>query len=145
MPLDSSGGGDGRGGGPGRRPPQSPSVNVLGGVLLPCSVAPLTGFYRDGCCNTGPQDMGLHVVCAVMTDAFLAFSKAAGNDLSTPLPAYGFPGLKPGDRWCLCAARWEEARRAGAAPQVLLEATHIAALEVCALEDLRRHAVDAGT
>ena len=145
MPLDSSGGGDGRRGGPGRRPPQSPSVNVLGGVLLPCSVAPLTGFFRDGCCNTGSQDMGLHVVCAVMTDAFLAFSKAAGNDLSTPLPAYGSRGLKPGDRWCLCAARWEEARRAGAAPQVLLEATHIAALEVCALEDLRRHAVDAGT
>lgn len=135
-PLDSTGGGDGRG----RRPPQSPSVNVLGGVLLPCSVAPLTGFFRDGCCNTGPQDHGLHVVCAVMTAEFLAFSKAAGNDLSTPVPSYGFPGLKPGDRWCLCAARWEEARRAHAAPRVLLEATHIAALEICALDDLRAHA-----
>jgi uncharacterized protein (DUF2237 family) len=138
-PLDSGGGGDG---GRGRRPPQAPSVNVLGGPLLPCSVAPLTGFFRDGCCNTGPQDVGLHVVCAVMTAEFLAFSKAAGNDLSTPMRAYGFPGLQPGDRWCLCAARWEEARRAGAAPQVLLEATHIAALEVCSLDDLRSHAVE---
>lgn len=138
MPLDA---GLGRGDGGGRR--QSPSVNVLGGALLPCSVAPLTGFFRDGCCNTGPEDRGLHVVCAVMTAEFLAFSRRAGNDLSTPMPAYGFPGLKPGDRWCLCAARWEEARRAGAAPQVLLEATHIAALEVCSLEDLRAHAADA--
>jgi uncharacterized protein (DUF2237 family) len=139
MPLDASGGGDGRG----RRPPQRPGVNVLGGVLQPCSVAPLTGFFRDGCCNTGPQDLGLHVVCAVMTAEFLAFSKAAGNDLSTPMPAYGFAGLKPGDRWCLCAARWEEARRAGAAPQVLLEATHIAALEVCSLHDLKAYAAGA--
>jgi len=114
-----------------------------GGPVVPCSVAPLTGFFRDGCCNTGPEDRGLHVVCAVMTAAFLAFSRQAGNDLSTPMPAYGFPGLKPGDRWCLCAARWEEARRAGAAPQVLLEATHVAALEVCSLEDLRAHAADA--
>lgn len=138
MPLDA---GPGRGGDGGRR--QSPSVNVLGGALLPCSVAPLTGFFRDGCCNTGPEDRGLHVVCAVMTAAFLAFSRQAGNDLSTPMPAYGFPGLKPGDRWCLCAARWEEARRAGAAPRVLLEATHIAALEVCSLEDLRAHVADA--
>jgi uncharacterized protein (DUF2237 family) len=139
MPLDSSGGGgDGRG----RRPPQSPGVNVLGGALLPCSVAPLTGFFRDGCCNTGPQDLGLHVVCAVMTAEFLAFSQAAGNDLGTPQPAYGFPGLKPGDRWCLCAARWEEARQAGAAPKVLLEATHIAALEVCGLAELKTHAVE---
>ena len=137
-PLDSSGGGGGRG----RRPPQAPPVNVLGGPLLPCSVAPLTGFFRDGCCNTGPGDLGLHVVCAVMTAEFLAFSKAAGNDLSTPVPAYGFPGLKPGDRWCLCAARWEEARRAGAAPRVLLEATHIAALEVCRLEDLKACAAE---
>jgi uncharacterized protein (DUF2237 family) len=137
MPLDAGGGGSG----PPRRPEQSPPVNVLGGALLPCSIAPLTGFFRDGCCNTGPQDLGLHVVCAVMTAEFLAFSKAAGNDLSTPVPAYGFPGLAPGDRWCLCAARWEEARRAGAAPRVLLEATHIAALEVCSLDDLRKHAV----
>jgi uncharacterized protein len=137
MPLDA---GPGRGGG-GRR--QSPSVNVLGGTLLPCSVAPLTGFFRDGCCNTGPEDIGLHVVCAVMTEEFLAFSKAAGNDLSTPVPAFGFRGLAPGDRWCLCAARWEEARQAGAAPLVLLEATHIAALEVCSLADLRANAMDA--
>lgn len=135
MPLDA---GMGRGGDGGRR--QAPSVNVLGSPLLPCSVAPLTGFFRDGCCNTGLDDLGLHVVCAVMTAEFLAFSRQAGNDLSTPVPAYGFPGLKPGDRWCLCAARWEEARRAGAAPQVLLEATHIAALEVCSLTDLRAHA-----
>jgi hypothetical protein len=134
MPLDA-----GRGGDRPPRPEQSPSVNVLGGPLLPCSVAPLTGFFRDGCCNTGPQDRGLHVVCAVVTGEFLRFSLAAGNDLSTPAPAYGFPGLKPGDRWCLCAARWEEARRAGAAPKVLLEATHIAALEICALADLRAH------
>ena len=120
---------------PGRR-------NVLGGALLACSYDPLTGFFRDGCCNTGPQDLGLHVVCAVMTEGFLAFSKARGNDLSTPMPAYGFPGLKPGDRWCLCAARWEEARQAGQAPLVLLEATHVAALEVCALHDLKAHAAD---
>jgi len=94
--------------------------NVLGGALLPCSVAPLTGFFRDGCCNTGPEDIGLHVVCAEVSAEFLQFSKAAGNDLSTPRPEYGFAGLSPGDRWCLCAARWEEARRAGFAPPVLL-------------------------
>ena len=131
--------------GPRRREPggQPPASNVLGGALLPCSVAPLTGFFRDGCCNTGQDDLGLHVVCAEMTKAFLAFSKARGNDLSTPRPEYGFAGLKPGDRWCLCAARWEEARSAGMAPKVLLEATHIAALEVCSLEDLKAHAVDA--
>jgi len=105
-------------------------------------VAPLTGFFRDGCCNTGQDDLGLHVVCAEMTLEFLAFSKARGNDLSTPRPEYGFVGLKPGDRWCLCAARWEEARSAGMPPKVLLEATHIAALEVCSLEDLKAHAVD---
>ncbi len=130
--------------GPGRRGGggQPPATNVLGGVLLPCSVAPLTGFFRDGCCNTGQQDLGLHVVCAEMTREFLAFSKARGNDLSTPRPEYGFPGLKPGDRWCLCAARWEEARSAAMAPKVLLEATHIAALEVCSLEDLKAHAVE---
>ena len=86
---------------------------MLGGALLPCSVAPLTGFFRDGCCNTGPEDLGLHVVCVEVTAEFLAFSQARGNDLSTPMPEYGFPGLHPGDRWCLCAARWEEARRAG--------------------------------
>jgi len=116
--------------------------SVLGAPLLPCSVAPITGFFRDGCCNTGADDRGLHVVCAELTAEFLAFSLAQGNDLMTPRPEYGFPGLKPGDRWCLCAARWEEARRAGVAPPVLLEATHIAALEVCRLEDLRAHAVD---
>jgi uncharacterized protein (DUF2237 family) len=115
---------------------------VLGGALLPCSVAPVTGFFRDGCCNTGPEDLGLHVVCVEVTAEFLAFSKARGNNLSTPMPEYGFPGLKPGDRWCLCAARWEEARQAGRAPRVLLEATHIAALEICALDDLKAHAVD---
>ena len=131
--------------GPGRRGGggQPPATNVLGGVLLPCSVAPLTGFFRDGCCNTGQQDLGLHVVCAEMTREFLAFSRARGNDLSTPRPEFGFAGLKPGDRWCLCAARWEEARSAGMAPKVLLEATHIAALEVCSLEDLKAHAVEA--
>jgi uncharacterized protein (DUF2237 family) len=123
---------------------QEPARNVLGGPLLPCSVAPLTGFFRDGCCNTGPGDLGLHVVCAEMTADFLAFSKASGNDLSTPMPAYGFSGLKPGDRWCLCAARWEEARQAGHAPRVLLEATHVAALAVCSLDDLRAHAVGEG-
>ena len=117
--------------------------NVLGGPLLPCSVAPLTGFFRDGCCNTGPEDIGLHVVCAEVSAEFLQFSKAAGNDLSTPRPEYGFAGLSPGDRWCLCAARWEEARRAGFAPPVLLEATHEAALEICALDDLMTHALDA--
>ena len=117
--------------------------NVLGGPLLPCSVAPVTGFFRDGCCNTGPEDIGLHVVCAEVSAEFLHFSKAAGNDLSTPRPEYGFVGLSPGDRWCLCAARWEEARRAGCAPPVLLEATHEAALEICALDDLMAHAVDA--
>lgn len=137
MPLDDSNRHRGRGGSP------PPARNVLGGVLLPCSVAPLTGFLRDGCCNTGPQDFGLHVVCAEMTAEFLAFSRAAGNDLSTPRPEYGFAGLRPGDRWCLCAARWEEARQAGVAPQVLLEATHEAALLVVRLEDLRAHALDA--
>ena len=119
-----------------------PGESVAGGPLLPCSVAPLTGFFRDGCCNTGEADRGLHVVCAEVTADFLAFSLARGNDLMTPRPEFGFAGLKPGDRWCLCAARWEEARRAGVAPPVLLEATHVAALEVCALESLRAHAVD---
>ncbi len=117
-------------------------TNVLGGPLLPCSVAPLTGFFRDGCCNTGPEDVGLHVVCVEVTADFLAFSQSRGNDLLTPVPEYGFPGLKPGDRWCLCAARWEEARRAGVAPPVLLEATHVAALEICALDQLKAHALD---
>jgi hypothetical protein len=124
------------------RPGRAPSINVLGGALLPCSVEPLTGFYRDGCCNTGPEDHGVHTVCAVMTEAFLAFSRARGNDLSTPMPAYGFPGLKPGDRWCLCAARWKEAFDAGAAPKVVLAATQAVTLQVVPLADLRAHAVD---
>jgi uncharacterized protein len=116
--------------------------NVLGGTLAPCSTSPRTGFFRDGCCNTGPQDLGLHIVCAQMTAAFLAFSKQRGNDLSTAVPAAGFPGLKPGDRWCLCAGRWREALDAGVAPPVVLAATHEEALAVVALADLQRHALD---
>ena len=116
--------------------------NVLGGRLEPCSVAPRTGFYRDGCCNTGREDMGLHTVCVVMTAEFLAFSKAAGNDLSTPMPQFGFNGLKPGDRWCLCAARWKEAFDAGKAPKVRLMATHEATLRIVPLDALKKHAVD---
>jgi uncharacterized protein (DUF2237 family) len=106
-------------------------------------VDPVTGFYRNGCCETGPEDMGLHTVCAVMTDAFLAFSKAVGNDLSTPRPEYGFAGLKPGDRWCLCAPRWKEALDAGAAPKVVLEATHEETLAIVPLGVLKDHAVRA--
>jgi uncharacterized protein (DUF2237 family) len=127
--------GSGFGGGRGR------ARNVLGGVLGLCSTMPLTGWHRDGCCNTDANDFGLHTVCAVMTEAFLAFSKARGNDLSTPRPEYGFPGLKPGDHWCLCAPRWQEAFEAGQAPRVVLSATHAATLGVVRLEDLRAHAV----
>lgn len=116
--------------------------NVLGEPLAPCSDRPLTGFFRDGCCNTGPEDVGSHTVCVVMTAEFLAFSARAGNDLSTPLPQYGFPGLVPGDRWCLCAPRWQEAFEAGMAPRVVLAATHVGALDYCALADLKRHAID---
>jgi uncharacterized protein len=116
--------------------------NVLGGPLAPCSTAPRTGFYRDGRCNTGPEDFGLHVVCAQMTEAFLAFSKETGNDLSTPVPEHGFPGLKAGDRWCICVARWREAFEAGAAPQVVLSSTHEEALAVVSLTALKRHAID---
>ncbi len=119
-----------------------PARNVLGEPLESCSRDPLTGFFRDGCCNTGPQDGGSHTVCALVTEAFLIFSKARGNDLSTPLPAYGFPGLKPGDRWCLCAPRWQEAFEAGAAPRVALRATHEGALAHCALADLKTHGAD---
>jgi uncharacterized protein (DUF2237 family) len=115
--------------------------NVLGGPLLPCSLEPLTGWYRDGCCNTDAADAGLHTVCAVMTEEFLAFSQSAGNDLSTPRPEYSFPGLNPGDRWCLCAGRWEEARIAGFAPEVVLEATHAKTLEITMLGHLQAHAV----
>jgi uncharacterized protein len=119
---------------------RDPHVNVVGGELLPCSADPLTGFFRDGCCSTGPEDPGSHTVCAVMTDAFLAFSRAAGNDLSTPRPEWGFPGLRAGDRWCVCAARWLEAHEAGAAPPVVLGATHERALEVVPIEALTAHA-----
>ncbi len=127
MPFDETGG----------RPP---GKNVLGGRLQSCSSEPLTGFFRDGCCNTGPEDHGSHTVCAVMTAEFLRFSAARGNDLSTPRPEYGFPGLEPGDRWCLCAPRWQEALEAGCAPLVTLEATEENALAHCKLEDLERHA-----
>ena len=121
--------------------PQESNRNVLGGVLAACSEKPLTGFYRDGCCNTGPQDRGLHTVCAVLTQEFLTFSMSRGNDLSTPRPEFDFPGLKPGDRWCLCAARWKEAYDAGMAPKVVLSATHEATLRIVNIEALKEHAV----
>lgn len=124
----------------GRPDRRAPSINVLGGVLEPCSTRPVTGFYRDGCCNTGAEDLGLHTVCVVLTAEFLLFSKSRGNDLSTPMPQYGFPGLNPGDRWCLCASRWKEAFEAGVPPQVVLEATHAVTLHVVPLADLKRHA-----
>ena len=129
MPLDSSGGGEGRG------------RNVLGGALALCSLEPRTGWTRSGCCETGSGDVGSHTVCAVVTEAFLAFSRSRGNDLSTPRPEYGFPGLVDGDRWCLCAPRWAEAFAAGCAPKVMLAATHEGALEWCRIEDLRAHGV----
>jgi uncharacterized protein len=116
--------------------------NVLGGKLAACSTSPMTGFFRDGCCNTGPEDVGSHTVCVVMTAEFLAFSKSVGNDLSTPNLQWGFPGLQPGDRWCLCAPRWQEALDAGYAPKVVLAATHEGALAFCDLEDLKAHAID---
>jgi hypothetical protein len=134
MPLDS-----GSGGGEGGR---APSLNVLGTRLENCSIKPMTGFYRNGCCDTGADDIGSHTVCILATAEFLAFSKSAGNDLSTPMPGFGFAGLKPGDRWCLCAPRWQEALDAGAAPRVVLRATHQGALDYCALADLKRHAID---
>lgn len=115
--------------------------NVLGGELEPCSMDPLTGFYRDGCCNTGAEDRGVHTVCVVVTGEFLAFSAERGNDLGTPQPQFGFRGLRPGDRWCLCADRWQEALLAGAAPEVHLASTHASTLEWVRLEDLRAHAV----
>lgn len=120
---------------------REPDVNVVGGELQPCSNEPLTGFFRDGCCGTGPDDVGSHTVCAVMTEEFLAFSKAAGNDLSTPRPEWGFDGIQPGDRWCLCAARWLEAYEAGQAPEVVLGATHASALEIVPIEVLTARAV----
>lgn len=115
--------------------------NVLGTELVPCSFEPLTGFYRDGCCNTGAGDVGVHTVCVQVNAEFLEFSKSRGNDLSTPNPLFHFPGLRPGDRWCLCAARWQEALEAGVAPAVVLEATHIASLEWVSMSDLEAHAV----
>jgi hypothetical protein len=116
--------------------------NVLGGALAPCSTSPRTGFYRDGCCNTGPEDVGLHVVCAQVTAEFLAFARARGNDLVTPAPEFGFPGLRPGDRWCVCAATWREAFEAGVASPVVLAATHEETLAVIPLQALKQHALD---
>ena len=116
--------------------------NVLGGALAPCSTSPRTGFFRDGCCNTGPDDVGLHVVCAQVTVEFLEFARAQGNDLITPMPAFGFPGLKPGDRWCVCAATWRQAFDAGVAPPVVLAATNEETLAVIALSALKQHALD---
>jgi hypothetical protein len=131
MPLDAGYGGRKR-----------PSRNVLGGTLENCSLKPMTGFFRNGCCDTGAEDVGSHTVCVVMTAEFLAFSKSHGNDLSTPVPEYGFSGLVPGDRWCLCAPRWQEALEADSAPRVVLRATHEGALDYCALADLKRYAID---
>mgnify|MGYP000592673691 CR=1 FL=1 len=116
-----------------------PSRNALGGVLAPCSRAPLTGFFRNGCCDTGPEDRGSHTVCAIMTAEFLAYSKYVGNDLSTPRPEFGFAGLKPGDQWCLCAGRFLQAHDEGCAPQVRLEATHEAALQIVPLDVLQAY------
>jgi uncharacterized protein len=117
-----------------------PDVNVVGGQLLPCSTDPLTGFYRNGCCSTGPEDLGSHTVCVVLTAEFLDFSKSVGNDLSTPRPDWGFAGLNAGDHWCLCASRWLEAYRAGCAPEVVLGATHARALDVVPIELLTSRA-----
>src|SRR5579871_753146 len=129
---DAGNGGGGRGEG----------RNVLGERLEICSIKPMTGFFRDGCCDTSREDLGSHTVCAVMTDAFLEFSRSRGNDLSTPVPEIGFAGLTAGDRWCLCAPRWQEAFEAGRAPRVVLRATHVGALEYCTLGDLKRFAID---
>jgi uncharacterized protein (DUF2237 family) len=116
--------------------------NVLGGELETCCTSPITGFYRDGTCNTGAGDLGAHIVCAEVTEEFLAFTQSRGNDLSTPVPMSNFPGLKPGDRWCLCAARWQEALDAGVAPPVILSATHAVALEHVSFDQLKQHALD---
>lgn len=118
------------------------SINVLGEPLKPCSTDPMTGFFRDGCCNTGPQDRGAHTVCVILTDEFLEFSKMRGNDLSTPRPEFGFPGLNEGDRWCLCAARWAEADAYDLAPNVVLESTHKRTLDVVPFEALKARALD---
>jgi len=122
---------------------KSEATNVLGGPLQICCTSPMTGFYRDGKCNTGAGDMGAHIVCAQVTAEFLAYTKAQGNDLSSPAPMYGFPGLKPGDCWCLCASRWQQALEDGVAPPVKLAATHAIALEHVSLDDLKHYAVDA--
>lgn len=122
--------------------PVAASRNVLGGPLETCSTTPMTGFYRNGCCDVGSDDLGVHAVCTQVTAEFLAFSKAAGNDLTTPMPQYGFAGLKPGDRWCVCAARWKEALDAGAAAPIVLAATHEKMLEYVPLEVLKEYAVD---
>ncbi|MBE9227600.1 DUF2237 domain-containing protein [Phormidium sp. LEGE 05292] len=116
--------------------------NVLGGDLQTCCTSPMTGFYRDGKCNTGAGDVGAHIVCAQVTEEFLTFSKARGNDLSTPVPAFNFPGLKPGDRWCLCALRWKEALDAGVAPPIILSSTHASAVEYVSLNELKANALD---
>ena len=117
------------------------SINVLGGRLNPCCKFPMTGFYRDGSCNTGQDDAGMHTVCIRVTEEFLNFSKKAGNDLSTPMPDYDFPGLIAGDQWCLCALRWQEALEHGVAPKVVLSSTHKTTLSVVNLEDLKLHAI----
>ncbi len=116
--------------------------NVLDSELQDCGISPMTGFYRDGCCNTGPGDVGTHTVCAIMTDEFLEYSKSKGNDLITPRPEFDFPGLKAGDAWCLCALRWEEARQAGCAPRVKLTSTNIKTLEMVEFDDLKAHQID---
>ena len=118
--------------------------NVVGGVLQPCSTDPVTGYYRTGCCETGPDDLGVHVVCAVMTESFLEFSVGHGNDLVTPVSQHGFPGLRPGDQWCLCATRWREALLAGAAPLVVLSATHERVLDFVTIEQLLAHEAPVG-
>ncbi len=123
-------------------PGRGGQLNVLGGPLLPCSDDPVTGFFRDGCCNTSEEDLGSHTICVILTDEFLAFSKRSGNDLSTPRPEFNFPGLQAGQRWCLCAARWVEAWRAGSAPRVSLNATNQAALEIVPLDLLKQYAID---
>jgi len=119
---------------------REPDINVVGGELLPCSTDPMTGFYREGCCSTGEEDLGSHTVCVVLTEEFLEFSQAAGNDLSTPRPEWGFDGLQPGDRWCLCASRWLDAYEADSAPEVVLGATHARALEIIPIEALTARA-----
>ncbi|TCS65965.1 hypothetical protein EDD52_103387 [Primorskyibacter sedentarius] len=124
-------------------PKKDPEINVLGGRLEPCSLSPVTGYFRDGACNTCAEDQGSHTVCAVMTAEFLAYSKYVGNDLSTPRPEFSFAGLKPGDRWCLCAGRFLQAHDEGCAPRVHLEATHLRALDIIPLRVLEAHSTDA--